>query len=187
MQRFFSLVAIAAIGMTTIGAGIALAAEMEIIPGVADNGDPELTIDVWDFDPDTPIYVVPCDVPESGDDADVTTDSCDTSEVVATRTDADGTASFSVTWTIPEEGVAVYVGDEMAKNQVAQVLTRKLVGAETEAPAVEVLGTNVTQEDLADTGPRETMLLLMIAATLIALGGFSTSLAHRVGLETRQP
>jgi hypothetical protein len=40
-----------------------------------------------------------------------------------------------------------------------------------DSPVVAVLGTNVVQEqDLADTGPREVMLLVTAAAAIIGLG-----------------
>ena len=56
MRRFLATLMIAAIGTTVVGAGIALAAEIEVTPADPTEGPAELTIDVWDFDPNTPIF-----------------------------------------------------------------------------------------------------------------------------------
>lgn len=170
MRRFLATVAIAAIGVATVGAGMALAADLEIVPAEPEVGIAELTIDVTDFAPDTPIYAVPCDTPEEGAELDVASSDCDIAEVEATVTDGDGNATIVVNWEIPEEGITVYVGDEQRENQVTQVLTPSVHDGESDDPDVEVLGTNVVQEDLADTGPREVMLAAMIGTALIGIG-----------------
>lgn len=171
MRRFLATCAIAAIGVVTVGAGMALAAELEIVPAEPEVGMAELTIDVSDFAPDTPIYAVPCETPEDGSEVDVSSSDCDIAEVETTVTDGDGRATIVVNWDIPEEGITVYVGDEQRENQVTQVLTPAVHDGETDDPDVEVLGTNVVQEDdLADTGPREIMLAAMIGTALIGIG-----------------
>jgi len=170
MRRFFATVMIAAIGTTVVGAGIALAADLEITPEVPVEGEAELTIDVTDFDPDTPIYAVPCEVPVDGAQLDVTTDNCDIAEIATATTDGDGKATIVVNWNIPVDGIAVYVGDETRDNQATQVLTPEVHEGESDNPDVAVLGTNVVQEDLADTGAREVMLLAMAATAVIGFG-----------------
>ncbi|MEQ8842818.1 MAG: hypothetical protein RIB98_17700 [Acidimicrobiales bacterium] len=178
MRRILATVLFAVIGTTMAGTGIALAAEIEVTPAAPPEGDVELTIEVTDFTPDTPIYTVPCTVPAEGDELDPSTANCDLTEVVATTTDASGQAIMVVNWNIPAEGIAVFVGDEARTNQAFQIVTpgadvveeTEDVVEETE-PDVEVLGTSVVQEDdLADTGPREIMILVMVATLLIGLG-----------------
>ena len=100
-------------------------------------------------------------------------------------TDAAGRATFTVEWTIPEEGIGVYAGDEQRKDHVTAILTTTATAeleVEVDEPEVEVLGTRVVEDDLAETGPRETVLLLMVAAGCLALGGVSTTLGRRLGL-----
>ncbi len=170
MRRVLATVLIAMTGTTVVGAGIALAAEVEVSPAAPTEGEAELTINVIDFGPDTPIYAVPCEVPDEGEELDPSNDNCDLAEVVATTTDSDGHATIVVKWDIPADGLAVYVGDEARTNQASQILTPGVQAEVTPIADVGVLGTSVVQEDLADTGPREIMTLLMVAAALIALG-----------------
>lgn len=169
MRRFLATLAVTAIGTTLVGVGLAAAAELEITPEAPAEGQTELTISVGDFGPDTPIYAVPCDVPASRDAADVTTDSCDVSEVASATTDASGNATIVVEWTIPADGIAVYVGDEARKDQAAIIL---MPAIDTPEPEVAVLGTTVVQEsdELPETGPREVVLLLTVAALVIGVG-----------------
>ena len=170
MRRFLTTLTIAAIGTTTVGAGIALAAEVDVTPAAPAEGEAELTIDVTDFDPDTPIYAVPCEIPSGGEDLDVSTDSCDIAEVATATTDGAGKATIVVNWNIPADGIAVYVGDEARANEASQILTPEVHQGESPDPDVAVLGTSVVQEDLADTGPREVMFLTMLAAATIGIG-----------------
>lgn len=201
LRRFMATVAIAVCGTTVVGAGIALAAELEVTPSEPTAGETELTLAISDFDPDTSIFAVPCEIPASGDANDVTTADCDVVAVEATVTDENGEATLVVTWEIPEGGIAVYVGDETRTNQVAQILTTADIDAATTDTAtddtatdesadpaneVEVLGTSVVQEsndttdDLAETGPRELVLLLMGAALLVAFGTLTTAASRRL-------
>ena len=180
LSRFLATVAIAALGTTVVGVGIALAAEIDVTPANPGEGEAELTIEVSEFEPRTPIYAIPCKVPRDTDDLDPATNNCDLSAVTATTTDADGNATIVVTWKIPEEGIAVYVGDEARENHASQILHpgehetevhgNEVVEGESPAPDVEVLGTTVVQEELADTGVREVLVLLMVASALIGLG-----------------
>lgn len=170
MRRFFATLVIAAIGTTSVGVGIALAGEVDVTPEAPDEGKAELTIDVSDFDPDTPVYAVPCEVATADEELDVTTDSCDITEVATATTDGSGTATIVVNWNIPSDGITVYVSDESRANVATQVIMPDVDDGESDDPEVAVLGTNVVQEDLADTGPRETMILLMVAALALGLG-----------------
>ena len=170
MRRFFATLVIAAIGTMSVGVGIALAGDVDVTPAAPEEGEAELTIDVSDFDPDTPVYAVPCEVPAADEELDVTTDSCDIAAVATATTDGSGTATIVVNWNIPSEGITVYVSDESRANVATQVLTPEVHDGESDNPEVAVLGTNVVQEDLADTGPRETMILLLVAALALGLG-----------------
>lgn len=173
MRRFFGTVATGLLIMLVAGAGIALAAELEVVPSPVGEGEQELTIDVWDFDPDTPVYVVPCEVPASGDAADVSSDSCDLADVETATTDADGAASFEVTWDIPADGIAVFAGDEMGTDEVAEVL-------EVAGTGVEVLGTSTTADDeLADTGA-DTGPLVSLGLALVLLGTATVRTGRRL-------
>jgi hypothetical protein len=113
---------------------------------------------------------LPCEIPEDGDDLDVSSDRCDVAQVATATTDANGSATIVVNWNIPADGITVYVGDEARENQVSQTLTPEVHEGESDNPEVAVLGTNVVQEDLADTGPREVMILAMVATAIIGLG-----------------
>lgn len=170
MRRILATVIMAALGTTLVGAGIALAAEIEVSPPDPPLGAAELTIEATGFAPDTPIYAVPCAVPAAGEELDVTTAGCEVAEVATAVTDGRGAATFVVSWTIPAEGLAIYVGDEARANEATRILTPGDATETIEVPAVAVLGTSVVQEDLAETGPRETMLLLMAATVFIGLG-----------------
>ena len=170
MRRFLATVIIATLGTTLVGVGITLAAEIEVSPPSPSAGAAELTIDVTDFAPDTPIYAVPCAIPLDGEELDLTTAGCDVADVATAVTDALGAATIVVSWTIPAEGIAVYVGDETRANEATRILTPGDGAEEIESPAVAVRGTSVVQEDLADTGPRETMPLLVLATVLIGSG-----------------
>jgi hypothetical protein len=179
MRRIFAGVAVAAVSMTVVGVGAASAAEIEIDPLAPEAGEVALTITVSDFDPNTPIFAVPCEIPASGEQVDIANASCDFSKVAAATTDPDGEAIIRTVWVIPEGGIAVFVGDEMRENQVTMILGTT-PAATTDIPEVEVLGTSVVQEDLADTGPRKTMLLVMVGAALLAIGGTSSALRRSI-------
>jgi len=170
MRRFLVSITIAAIGTTVVGAGIVLAAELEVTPQVPEQGESELTLEVEGFEPNAPIYAIPCDVPVDGPDVDVTTDNCDIAKVVTATTDDEGKATITVRWDIPAAGIAVYVGDEARSHEVTQILSPAPVEEPTDGSEVVVLGTNIVQEDLADTGARETVLLLIVATAAIGLG-----------------
>ncbi|GJM37340.1 MAG: hypothetical protein DHS20C19_07070 [Acidimicrobiales bacterium] len=171
MRRVLATVTIVAIGVLTVGAGMALAAELDIVPAEPEVGLAELTIDVSDFAPDTAIYAIPCQTPAEGEELDLGTSACDIAAVEVAVTDGDGKATFVVNWDIPDDGITVYVGDEARDHEATHVLTPSVPDDESTDPDVEVLGTNVVQEeDLADTGPREVMLAAMIGTLLIGVG-----------------
>ncbi|MDW3219992.1 MAG: hypothetical protein R8F63_15365 [Acidimicrobiales bacterium] len=170
MRRFLATVTIAAIGVGAVGAGMALAADLDIVPAEPEIGLAELTITVTDFAPDTAIYAVPCQTPAEGEELDLGASGCDIAEVEVAVTDGDGNATIVVAWEIPEDGITVYVGDEAREHEVMQVVTPKMDDSETTEPEVEVLGTTVVEEDLADTGPREVMLATMLGTLLIGVG-----------------
>jgi hypothetical protein len=170
MRLFLATVLVVAIGTTAVGAGMALAGDVEVSPDTPAEGTAELTLDVTEFEPGTPIYAVPCEVPADGEDLDVTTDSCDIAAVATATTDGSGRATIVVDWDIPSDGIAVYVSDEARDHEATQILTPEVGDAAPDSPDVAVLGTNVVQEDLAETGPRELKILTMLATAIIGLG-----------------
>lgn len=191
IRRFFATVAIAAIGTTVVGVGIALAADIEVTPDQPEVGPAELTIRIDDFPPDTPVYAVPCAIPAEGTEVTLGTDNCDVTAVVTAVTDDAGAATLTVDWAIPDEGIAVYVGDETREHQATKIITpapTSAAGDDADAdPEVAVLGTSVVQEDdadddLADTGPREIVVLGMIGTALVGLGVAFVG-AERLGVE----
>lgn len=134
-----------------------------------------------DFTPGTPIFAVPCETPPEGDGIDAPRTDCDIAEVAATVTDGQGAATFVVTWEIPEEGITVYVGDQSRDNEVTVEVSPST--GDGEQSDVAVLGTSVAQtdepEELADTGPREVVLVTLIGTALVGIGLTFRGIEHR--------
>ena len=59
MRKGLTTVLIAVIVTGVVSIGVALAAELEIVPGTPDPGEAELTIKVSGFEGEMPIYVLP--------------------------------------------------------------------------------------------------------------------------------
>ena len=183
MRRFLGSVITALAVMLAVGAGVALAAELEITPADPGAGIGDLTIDVWDFDPDTPVYVVPCELPESGDPAEVTNQSCRIADMAATTTDATG-AAIDVTWDLGEDGVAVRAADEMRDSTAVELIEIGDAGVAQEVSSdAAVLGTSLAQEDLAVTGLSSlTTLLAVSSIVLLAMGTTLRATAGRLAV-----
>ena len=188
MRRSVAIGLLTAAAVLVLGAGIAPAAEIEVAPADPDPGSQELTIEAAGFEADTAVYAVPCTVPDSGSAEDITPDDCDITSVVTATTDADGRATFVVTWDIPDVGLAVFVGDEMRTDQATVILGDAVPAADPDTPAgddpqVEVLGTTVDESELADTGA-DTDVLLLVAAALIGIGLLTMDAGRRAGRRT---
>ena len=77
MRRVMVAAAIVATTVALTG-GVAWAAEIEVSPAEGEEAGPaDFEITLTDFEPDTPVFVLPCEVPESGDPADVDGETCD--------------------------------------------------------------------------------------------------------------
>ena len=107
IRSFLAKATISTIGVIAIGAGMALAADLEITPSEPEVGRAKLTIDVLDFAPDTPIYAVPCETLAKRVAVDITADECDISQVESSTTESDGNATIVVNWGIPADGAMV--------------------------------------------------------------------------------
>ncbi len=95
-----------------VTAGVAFAGEMSVDPASVDAaGETTLTVSLTDFSPGLAIFVLPCEVPESGDPADIDGDSCDTGQLTPVTVGDDGTAELEVTYEIPDGGIAIAAGD----------------------------------------------------------------------------
>ena len=100
----------------------------------------------------SPIAVLPCEMPASGDAADSDEDACDQGLMVVVVTlDANGGFATEVTLNVPENGIVIAAGDFARTEQAGLAIT---VGAE---------------EELPDTGVNTS--LLVIIGTGIALAG----------------
>ena len=74
MRRYVVIPLLTVVTLLGLGAGMAFAADVVVTPENVDEGVQQLTIEVTDFDANTAIWVVPCEVPASLDPADVTPD-----------------------------------------------------------------------------------------------------------------
>ncbi len=139
-----------------------------------------VTGDGWTAEP--PLFILPCTVPESGEPADLSTDSCDTANLTPT-TPADGAFEVELTFEIPEEGLIVAAGDAAQSESAVALIS---VGA-AEAPAAEEeaaeepAATAASEEaELAQTGT-ESGFLAVIGVTVAALGTMVVGFARRLG------
>ena len=169
MRRTMATMAMTA-AVLALTTGTAWAGEIVVVPeSVAVAGDTPLELRLVGFAPDTPVFVVPCDMPDSRDADDIDGATCRTDEVATARTDADGRATIFTTWTVPDVGLAVVAGNE-ARTEAATVLVP--------VEETRVLGTAQDNDgELADTG-FEDLILAAIGLTLIAAGVVS----HHAGL-----
>ena len=178
-RRLMAAVAVAV--MVVLWAATALAGEIEVRPGtVPQPGLAEFDLGLSDFDADTPVFVVPCAAPASGDIDDIDADTCDIEQVVAARTDADGRADVQVTLDVPAEGIAFLAGNEArtdAASALVEVTPTAVLGAQEPAPTP----TPPAGTTLAETGARQSLLLAAIASTLVAAGLVSRAAGRRLG------
>lgn len=135
-------------------------------------GEAEFTVTGSGWTAAPPIFVLPCEAPESGDPADVDSATCDTANLTP-ATPADGAFEVTVTFEVPEGGLAIAAGDAAQSEAAAAVVT---IGgdapAEGEGDAAGGDDAAAEGEDggeLAETGV-ESMLLVVVAITVMAAG-----------------
>lgn len=172
MRRLMVAVAITATTVALMG-GVALAGEMEVVPdSLPEPGETEFDITLTEFDPETPVFVLPCKSPESGIVDDIDGETCNINQVASAMTDADGTAMVKLIWDVPPEGVAFVAGNETrtdAASALVSVQDTRVLGDAQEDPD--------DTGELPDTGS-ETWVLVGLAAALV-VGGSATSAAGR--------
>lgn len=136
-------------------------------------GDHEFTVTGSGWTAAPPIFVLPCEAPASGDLADLDSGTCDTANLTPATPDGDGNFSVTVTYTVPEGGMAIAAGDA-GQTESSGVLVTVGAGAAEEAPADEPVA-----EPLPDTGVESAPLAIAGAAILAAgtmVVGFSRKL-----------
>ena len=185
--------------LLALGLGLALVAALAV-PSSAQDG-PSITVEPssveaagsveftvtgagWTAAP--PIFVLPCDAPESGDAADVDSDTCDTANLTP-ATPTDGAFEVKVTFDVPEGGLAIAAGDAGQTEAAAAVIT---VGAAPEATATpeatpeatatpEAGSEDGSEDDaLANTGV-ESGLVAIIALAILGAGAMAVGYTRR--------
>lgn len=146
-------------------------------------GETEFTITGSGWTAAPPVFVLPCEAPESGDPADVDSATCDTANLTP-ATPADGSFEVTATFDVPEGGLAIAAGDAAQTEAAAAVVT---VGA-GDAPADdEGDGTEATDDgaaegddggELAETGV-ESMLLVIAGIAVMAAGAMVLRVTRR--------
>ncbi len=170
MRRIMVTMALTA-AVLALTARTASAGDIAVVPeSVPVAGETELQLNLSGFAPGTPVFVVPCDMPGSADPDDIDGATCRTDDVVTARTDSEGRATITATWSVPDAGLALVAGNE-ARTEAATVLVA--------VEETRVLGTAQDNPDgeLADTG-FEDLILAGIGLTLVAAGVVS----HHAGL-----
>ncbi len=185
-----------------IGLGLALVALMAAPAAAQDGpsitvepmtveapGEQEFTVTGSGWTAAPPIFVLPCEAPESGDAADIDTATCDTSNLTPATPDADGNFEVTVTYDVPAEGIAIGAGDAASTEAAGAVIT---VGAgeaegegegeaegEGEDGATEGEGEEEgEEEELATTGV-ESGLLAVIGIAVVAAGALAVGYTRR--------
>ncbi len=142
-------------------------------------GEYEFTVTGAGFTAAPPIFILPCDAPESGNPADIDSDTCDTGNLTP-ATPEDGAFEVTVTYTVPEGGLAIAAGDAAQTEAAAAVVT---IGAAQEeggddGAAEEEGGEEEGGEELANTGV-ESGLLAVIAIAVLGGGAMAVGYTRR--------
>lgn len=159
-------------------------------------GETEFTITGSGWTAAPPIFVLPCEAPESGDPADVDSATCDTANLTP-ATPADGAFEVTATFDVPEGGLAIAAGDAAQTEAAAAVVT---VGAgdapaddegdSAEGDGAEGDGAEATDDgatddgategddELAETGV-ESMLLVIAGIAVMAAGAMVLRVTRR--------
>ena len=164
MRKLFTGV-LAVVMMLVSLTGIAAAQDgpsMTVSPGaVAEAGSATFTVSISGYAADLGVFILPCT-----DVADLA-NTCDQTQLTPVTTDADGNASTSVTYDVPEGGITV------------------LAGTADQAPAnISFFTVNVDPNALALTGPSSPSTIVMIGFAMFALGGAVLVLSRRSSLIT---
>ncbi len=149
-------------------------------------GEAEFTITGAGWTAAPPVFILPCEAPASGDAADIDSATCDTANLTP-ATPADGAFEVTVTFDVPEGGLAVAAGDAAQSEAAAAVITvgggeGGEGGDEAAADDGAVEGTDDGEgegaddaaadggdAELAETGV-ESMLLVIAALAIVAAG-----------------
>jgi len=185
MRKFLTITAVTVLSTAGL-TGIAHAQDgptLTVEPATVDAaGEQEFTITGEGWTAAPPIFVLQCEVPESGDPADVDSATCDTANLTP-ATPAEGSFSVTVTYDVPEGGLAIAAGDAAQSEAAAALVT---VGGGEEAPAEgeePVAGTDTAapaegEGELAETGV-ESGLLAIIGAAVLAAGAMVVTTTRR--------
>ncbi|MEM7288020.1 MAG: hypothetical protein AAF480_16840 [Actinomycetota bacterium] len=136
-------------------------------PSVEAAGDHDLTVTGEGFSVD--VVVLPCAPVEDFATFNPLT-SCDLGGAVPASPDDSGSFSVTVSFSVPEEGLGIVVGDQA---QTEAAFANVTIGA-----AADEGGGEGAEEELADTGV-ESGLLAVIAVAVVAAGALLTAAARR--------
>ena len=115
-------------------------------------GEHDIEVSLSGFSADIALFVLPCDYPEGGNPANLDTNSCDQANLMPVQMDGNGEGTVTVTYDIPEPGIAIIAGDAAR--------TESAFGFLAVVPPVE----------LAATGASSTLVIALFGFGIISLG-----------------
>ncbi len=159
-------------------------------------GEAEFTVTGEGWTAAPPVFVLPCEAPASGDIADVDSATCDTANLTP-ATPADGSFEVTVTYDVPEGGLAIAAGDAAQSESASALITvgaaaegegeaaaegegEEMAEGDAEAEAVAETDEMAEGEELAETGI-ESGLLAIIGIAVLAAGAMVLTSTRRVG------
>ena len=131
-------------------------------------GEHEFTVTGSGWTAAPPIFVLPCEAPASGEAADVDASTCDTGSLTPANP-TDGAFEVTVTFDVPEGGMAIAAGDAAQSEAAAAVVTVGAAAEAAEDDGGEAAEDEGADEALADTGAESG--LLAIAGIAVVAGG----------------
>ena len=114
MKKIFAGVVVAFVAVLTLGvaAGAQGTPTMTLDPDeVEEAGEHDIEVSLSGFSADIALFVLPCDYPEGGNPANLDTNSCDQANLMPVQMDGNGEGTVTVTYDIPEPGIAIIAGD----------------------------------------------------------------------------
>lgn len=152
-------------------------------PGTVDApGDYEFTITGADWTAAPPIFVLPCDYPEGGDITAVDAATCDTANLTPV-TPTDGAFEVTVTYTVPEGGMAIAAGDAASTEGTAFAITVGGGDAGGDDGAADDSGVADAVAEEAPTMPVtgvESAPLAIMGTAVLAAGAMVVSFSRRL-------
>ncbi len=155
MKKIFAGVVVAFVTVLTLGvaAGAQGTPTMTLDPDeVEEAGEHDIEVSLSGFSADIALFVLPCDYPEGGNPANLDTNSCDQANLMPVQMDGNGEGTVTVTYDIPEPGIAIIAGDAAR--------TESAFGFLAVVPPVE----------LAATGASSTLVIALFGFGIISLG-----------------